>query len=112
LATIVLRQLPTVETIGYIGRAISAKQTPNWALGPYIIQSTFLLVAPAFFAASIYMELGRIIKLVQGERHSLISVNAMTKIFVSGDILSFLTQASWYLVLYRHRVDRSSRVND
>jgi hypothetical protein len=47
-----------VEIVGYIGRA-----KPD-TLGAYIIQSIFLLVAPALFAASIYMELGRIVALV------------------------------------------------
>ncbi|KAJ5761453.1 hypothetical protein N7533_003492 [Penicillium manginii] len=61
-----------VETVGYIGRAMSANQSPNWTIGPYIIQSTLLLIAPALFAASIYMELGRVIVLVRGEKFSLI----------------------------------------
>ncbi|KAJ6104131.1 RTA-like protein [Penicillium sp. IBT 18751x] len=82
------------ETVGYIGRAMSAQQSPNWTTGPYIIQSTLLLIAPALFAASIYMELGRIIVLVKGERFALVRVNWMTKIFVGGDVLSFLMQAS------------------
>ncbi|KAL4784533.1 RTA1 like protein-domain-containing protein [Aspergillus varians] len=82
------------EFIGYIGRAISASQTPDWTLGPYIMQSILLLVAPALFAASIYMYLGRIIMLVRGEKLSIIRVSWMTKIFVAGDVLSFLMQAS------------------
>jgi len=83
-----------VETIGYVGRAISANQSPDWTKGPYIIQSTLLLIAPALFAASIYMELGRVIVLVRAERFAIIRVNWMTKIFVGGDVLSFLMQAS------------------
>jgi hypothetical protein len=83
-----------VEAVGYIGRAMSAQQSPNWTTGPYIIQSTLLLVAPALFAASIYMELGRLIVLVKGERFALVRVNWTTKIFVGGDVLSFLMQAS------------------
>ncbi|KAL5334849.1 RTA1 like protein-domain-containing protein [Aspergillus crustosus] len=82
------------EFIGFIGRAISASQTPDWTLGPYILQSVLLLVAPALFAASIYMYLGRITTLVRGEKFSLIRVGWMTKIFVAGDVLSFLMQAS------------------
>ncbi|EYE94952.1 RTA1 domain-containing protein [Aspergillus ruber CBS 135680] len=82
------------ELVGYIGRAMSAHETPNWTLGPYVMQSTLLLVAPALFAASIYMELGRIIHLVKGQKFALIRVNWMTKIFVAGDVLSFLMQAS------------------
>lgn len=73
---------------------MSAGESPNWTIGPYVMQSTLLLVAPAFFAASIYMELGRIVYLVKGQKHSLIRVNWMTKIFVAGDVLSFLMQAS------------------
>lgn len=84
----------SVEFIGYIGRAKSANESPNWTIGPYVMQSTLLLVAPALFAASIYMELGRIIHLVKGQKHSLIRVNWMTKTFVAGDVLSFLMQAS------------------
>jgi hypothetical protein len=83
-----------VELVGYIGRAMSSKQSPDWTIGPYVMQSTLLLVAPALFAASIYMELGRIIVMVKGEQFSLIRVGWTTKIFVAGDVLSFLMQAS------------------
>ncbi|KAF3027619.1 hypothetical protein E8E15_003380 [Penicillium rubens] len=82
------------ELVGYIGRAMSSKQSPDWTIGPYVMQSTLLLVAPALFAASIYMELGRIIMMVKGEQFSLIRVGWTTKIFVAGDVLSFLMQAS------------------
>ncbi|KAJ9618633.1 hypothetical protein H2203_008835 [Taxawa tesnikishii (nom. ined.)] len=81
------------EWIGYIGRALSAKETPNWTLGPYIMQTLLLLVAPALFAASIYMVLGRIIRLTDGERCSLIRSKWLTKIFVAGDVISFLAQS-------------------
>lgn len=83
-----------VELIGYIGRAMSSNQSPNWTIGPYVMQSTLLLIAPALFAASIYMELGRVILMVQGEQLALVRVRWMTKIFVAGDVLSFLMQAS------------------
>ena len=82
---------PTVETVGYVGRALSAKN--QWALGPYIIQSILLLVAPALFAASIYMTLGRIIVLLDAEQYSFIKKKWLTKIFVCGDVLSFLMQS-------------------
>ncbi|KAK1236894.1 hypothetical protein MKX08_007842 [Trichoderma sp. CBMAI-0020] len=80
------------EFIGYAARCASGKESPNWTLGPYIIQSLLLLVAPALFAATIYMELGRIISLVDGESHCLIRKKWLTKIFVFGDTLSFLLQ--------------------
>ncbi len=85
---------PTVEWIGYIGRALSSQQSPDYALPPYILQSLLLLVAPALFAASIYMALGRIIRLTDGEAHSLVRTKWLTKIFVAGDIFSFLVQSS------------------
>ncbi|KUJ11459.1 RTA1-domain-containing protein [Mollisia scopiformis] len=81
------------EFIGYIGRAISSQQSPNWTIGPYLVQTLFLLLAPALFSASVYIQLGRIILLVDGEDHSIIKKRWLTKIFVTGDVLSFLTQA-------------------
>lgn len=78
------------ETVGYAGRAWS--HYDPLALGPYIIQSILILVAPALFAASLYMVLGRIIALVQGQRHTIIPLRFLTKIFVAGDCLSFLIQ--------------------
>lgn len=73
---------------------MSSTQTPNWTLEPYILQSLLLLLAPAFFAASIYMELGRIITLVDGEHLSMIRKQRLTKIFVCGDVFSFLVQGA------------------
>ena len=58
--------LLVVEYVGYVGRAISSEQSPHWTLGPYVVQAVLLLVAPALFAATIYIELGRIILLVDG----------------------------------------------
>ncbi|VUC25079.1 unnamed protein product [Clonostachys rosea] len=80
------------EVIGYAGRCVSSKESPNWTLGPYIIQAILLLVAPALFAATIYMELGRIMTLVRGEDRALIRKAWLTKAFVGGDILSFFLQ--------------------
>lgn len=65
----------------------------QWKLGPFIMQSLLLLVAPALFAASIYIILGRIILLTDGEKHSLIRQKWLTKVFVAGDVLSFLLQS-------------------
>ncbi|KAH8598860.1 RTA1 like protein-domain-containing protein [Bisporella sp. PMI_857] len=81
------------EVIGFAARAFSASQTPDWAIGPYIIQSVLPLIAPALFAGSIYMILGRIILMTDGESHSLIKRKWLTKIFVCGDILAFTVQA-------------------
>jgi len=82
----------TVEVVGYTGRALS--HFNNQALGPFIMQTLLLLVAPALFAASIYMVLGRLIRFVHGEKYSLVRINWVTKVFVFGDILSFGLQAT------------------
>lgn len=84
---------PSVETIGYVGRVISSRQSPDWTLIPYILQSLLLLLGPALFAASIYMILARIIRLVNGEKHSIIKIKWLTAIFVTGDVLSFFAQS-------------------
>lgn len=83
----------TVEIIGYIFRAINAKQTPNWSRTPFIIQTVLILLAPALFAASIYMFFGRVILAVDGESRAVIKKRFLTKFFVLGDVLSFLVQA-------------------
>ncbi|KAI1608677.1 RTA1 like protein-domain-containing protein [Exophiala viscosa] len=80
------------ETVGYTARGISHGQAPNPTLGPYVIQTLLLLVAPALFAASIYMTLSRTIVSVDGESHSLIKKRWLTKSFVTGDLLSFFIQ--------------------
>jgi hypothetical protein len=63
-------------------------------LGPYIIQATFILIPPAFFAATIYMSLARIIRMVGGEHLSIIKPSIVTKVFVTGDVLSFTVQGN------------------
>lgn len=60
----------TVEFVGYCARASAHSKTGK--LMPYIIQNLLILVAPALFAASIYMTLGRIMRAVKGERLSLV----------------------------------------
>jgi hypothetical protein len=58
------------------------------------MQSLLILVAPAIIAASIYMVLGRMIRRLQAEHLSIIRPKWLTKIFVTGDVFSFLVQAS------------------
>ncbi|WYZ39391.1 hypothetical protein EsH8_III_001305 [Colletotrichum jinshuiense] len=82
------------QWIGYIGRAVSSTESPNWTVKPYIVQTLLLLVAPALYAASIYMILGRIILLTDGEVHSVIRRKWLTKLFVFGDVMSFILQGA------------------
>lgn len=83
------------EVAGYVGRILNALENPGpYTLIPYIIQSIFLLVAPALLAASIYMELGRIVAMVEGDQFLFIRRTRLTKTFVVGDIIAFFLQAT------------------
>ncbi|KFX85843.1 hypothetical protein V490_09374 [Pseudogymnoascus sp. VKM F-3557] len=79
-----------LEIAGHITRYLASKDTTNLVL--FVIQTLCILVAPALFAASIYMVLGRLITLVRAEAFSPIRPTWLTKIFVLGDLLSFLIQ--------------------
>ncbi|KAH7122075.1 RTA1 like protein-domain-containing protein [Dactylonectria estremocensis] len=83
-----------MQFIGYIGRAASSSESPNWTVKPYVVQTLLLLISPALFAASIYMILGRIILVVDGESYSPIRRVWLTKLFVLGDVLSFCLQGA------------------
>lgn len=81
---------------------MSSNQSPNWTLGPYIVQTLFLLLAPALLAASVYMFLGRIILVLKAENLALLKRKWLTKVFVTGDVLSFMLQgAGKRLLLFR-----------
>ncbi|KAJ5853571.1 hypothetical protein N7534_006114 [Penicillium rubens] len=80
------------EVIGYIGRAAAHNATDSVIV--YAIQNVFLLLGPTLFAASVYMTLGRIIRSVHAEKHSLVRINWLTKTFVMGDVVSFVVQGS------------------
>ena len=83
-----------VEVIGYIFRLINANQTPWWTRGPFIGATIGILISPAFLAASMYILLGRIIRLTDGDSRSFIKQNYMTGIFVTGDVASLVIQAA------------------
>ena len=61
---------------------------------PFVVQGSLILIAPALFAATIYMTLGRVIKLTDGNKHSIVGSSALTKFFVTGDIFCIVLQAS------------------
>jgi hypothetical protein len=58
------------------------------------MQAILILVAPALYAASIYMILGRLIRALHAENLSLVPVKWLTKIFVAGDVVAFGLQGS------------------
>ncbi|KAF4445454.1 hypothetical protein F53441_10796 [Fusarium austroafricanum] len=79
------------ETIGYCGRIWS--HYDKLSVGGFVLQAIPILVAPALFAASIYMILGRLIRTVGAAHLSLVPVKWVTRIFVTGDVIAFSLQA-------------------
>ncbi|KAM0354933.1 hypothetical protein ACHAPU_000772 [Fusarium lateritium] len=80
-----------LESVGYIGRIWSHFNTLS--VGGFVLQAIPILVAPALFAASIYMILGRLIRTVGASHLSLLPVAWVTRIFVTGDVIAFTLQA-------------------
>ncbi|KAJ3546238.1 hypothetical protein NM208_g2103 [Fusarium decemcellulare] len=80
------------EVLGYVFRAASWNQTGSLVL--YIMQATFLLLPPVFFAASLYMVYSRLVRAVKGESCSYISPRWTTRIFVIGDFLTLNIQSN------------------
>ncbi|CAO2655149.1 Nn.00g102130.m01.CDS01 [Neocucurbitaria sp. VM-36] len=78
------------EIGGFGARIGSHFNDQGWA--PFIIQGTLLLVGPLFFAATIYMMLGRTIRLADGEDVSLIPARWYTRIFVTADVATLIIQ--------------------
>ncbi|KDQ20012.1 hypothetical protein BOTBODRAFT_152619 [Botryobasidium botryosum FD-172 SS1] len=77
------------EAVGYITRYFSIKTN---TLGFLIPSEVLLIVAPAFLAAQCYMIVGRMISYV-GPGYSIVKHSLLTKIFVTCDIISILTQS-------------------
>jgi len=80
------------ETAGYITRAVGASQIPAFTLAPYIVNAVLILVAPALFAASMYMDLRKIVRLTEGEKLLPMSAKLLTPVFVFGDLICFFLQ--------------------
>ncbi|KAI4652071.1 hypothetical protein J4E93_002268 [Alternaria ventricosa] len=78
------------EVGGYGARI--ASHFDNQAWGPYITQGVLTLVGPLWFAATIYMMLGRTIRLAGGEDVSLIPARWYTRIFVTADVTTLIIQ--------------------
>ncbi|KAJ0281107.1 hypothetical protein COL940_005900 [Colletotrichum noveboracense] len=81
-----------MEFLGYVFRAVAHNKTGK--LMPFVASQNNILLAPVLFAASIYMTLGRVIRIVNGERHSIIRPSRLTKVFVAGDVLALAIQGS------------------
>ncbi|EMT72211.1 RTA1 like protein-domain-containing protein [Fusarium oxysporum II5] len=79
------------EVVGYAGRIWGHYDKES--IAGFVIQAIPILVAPALFAASIYMILGRLIRAVDAVHLSLVPVQWVTRIFVTGDVIAFTLQA-------------------
>ena len=83
----------TGEFVGYAARSVSANSpSGQYRLMPFIVQNTYILIAPALFSATIYMTLGRIIRLIDGDGNSLVRGSRLTAFFLLGDVFCFLMQ--------------------
>ncbi|EPS45343.1 hypothetical protein H072_621 [Dactylellina haptotyla CBS 200.50] len=80
------------QVIGY-GARIYCHWNTN-LIGAYVVQSTFILLAPVLYAASIYMVLGRLVSSARAGHLSIVRPTRLTKIFVAGDILSLTVQGN------------------
>lgn len=59
-----------------------------------------ILLGPAFYAASIYMVLGRLITNLDANSYSLIRVKWLAKFFLMGDILSIFGQGGGTCLMF------------
>ncbi|KAJ5167208.1 uncharacterized protein N7482_005989 [Penicillium canariense] len=80
------------QIVGYICRVVARNDLTSVTV--YALQSVLILLAPPLYAASVYMVLGRTVTYLRAGNLSLIRVRWMTKIFVSGDVFSFLLQSA------------------
>jgi hypothetical protein len=79
------------ETIGYVGR-IMLYNNPYDDLG-FQIQICCLIIAPAFIAAAVYLNLKHLV-IEFGQSWSRLRPNWYTWLFIGGDILSLLLQGA------------------
>lgn len=80
------------EAAGYGARRYSADHVDQ--IGPYIGQGLLLLLPPAFFSATVYMILKKIIICMDAQEYSKLSTKWLTKIFVAADVFSLFLQAA------------------
>ncbi|KAF4842097.1 Protein RTA1 [Colletotrichum siamense] len=78
------------EGFGYY-RRVQAHKTPNVA-GPFIMQNILILGCAPLIAATVYMTLGRYIRVFQLRDRIVIPPRLMTFVFVTVDLGCFVTQ--------------------
>ncbi|KAI0384507.1 RTA1-domain-containing protein [Hypomontagnella monticulosa] len=78
------------EILGYMGRVMSWQN--QWSENGFLIQICCLTLAPAFFAAGVYLCIRRIV-FAFGPENSRIPPKFYTRIFIPCDIVSLVLQA-------------------
>jgi hypothetical protein len=91
------------ELLGYALRAFAYNNTGK--IMPYAFYSMATLLAPALFAATIYMSLGRLVRAIQAQPLLLIPERWITTLFVGGDILSFIVQGGGCGLMVMRNID-------
>ncbi|KAK9452821.1 RTA1 like protein-domain-containing protein [Dipodascopsis uninucleata] len=82
-----------IITIGFVFRVIAIKGGTA-DLSAYIVQTILILLGPVFYVMSIYMCLSRIVKITNGERHSIGRLKWLSKFFIVSDIITLIVQAA------------------
>jgi hypothetical protein len=72
---------------------------------PFVVQNSYILLAPALFAATIYMTLGRIIRLTDGDKYSIVGSRKLTWFFLGGDIFCFIMQGGGQFISFLFWLD-------
>ena len=83
------------STAGYATRAASIKSPGNISL--YAISSSWIVISPIFVCASLYLLVAHLIRrCLPAEHQSFFKVSSrwIGRLFITSDVLSFLTQAS------------------
>ncbi|OCF42812.1 hypothetical protein I317_03414 [Kwoniella heveanensis CBS 569] len=79
-----------MEAGGYYGRAWAHRDPQSF--GAWALQAFLIICAPPLISATVYMSLGRLIRALDGRQNSVISPRAMTPLFVTVDIIAFVSQ--------------------
>ncbi|GAA5870162.1 hypothetical protein JCM16303_001912 [Sporobolomyces ruberrimus] len=82
------------DFVGYVVRRVSADHPagPDLAMGLYLTSSIFIVLAPNFAAAAVYMTFGRLVRAV-GIRHCRVPITWLTVTFVTFDVAGICVQA-------------------
>ncbi|KAH8597387.1 RTA1 like protein-domain-containing protein [Bisporella sp. PMI_857] len=96
-----------MEAGSYYFRSVSSDNTR--LILPTVLNGLLNLGAPPFIAATIYMILGRIMRVLKAEIFSPISPRWLTKLFVLGDILCLASQMMGSILSASDKADERER---